>query len=147
MTDKQTLLALAERVEKAEGADRELDCLVWCRVKGITAEWQGNLLVAGEEGVIGYIDPGEHQRNFSCNRADQGWAGIRAYTASLDAAMTLIDPADEWSLTTIYNIARAEVGINRDQQTAWTGYGENACCIPVLALLAAALRARAGAML
>lgn len=64
------------------------------------------------------------------------------YTGSMDAVRTLIDPSDEWELSTIYNIARATVGLNRDQQTSWPGSGEHQGADPVLALLAAALRAR-----
>jgi hypothetical protein len=65
-----------------------------------------------------------------------------AYTASMDAVRTLIDPSDEWEVSTMYNIARATVGLNRDHQTSWPGHGEHAGCDPVLALLAAALRAQ-----
>jgi hypothetical protein len=74
------------------------------------------------------------------------WARLDSgpnYTASLDAVRTLIDHTDEWELSTMYCIARATVGLNRDHQTSWPGYGEHAACDPVLALLAAALRARA----
>ena len=77
---------------------------------------------------------------------DRAWSNgcgyeCKAFTASIDAAMSLIDPADEWEVSTMYNIARAAVGLNRDHQTSWPGYGEHAGCCPVLALLAAALRA------
>jgi hypothetical protein len=82
---------LAVRVEQASGPDRELDCLIWCAELGIRPEWQGQCLVAGIEGVIGWIDPGEHQRNFHTNRSATGPASVPAYTASLDAAMTLLD--------------------------------------------------------
>ena len=64
------------------------------------------------------------------------------YTGSMDAVLTLIDPADEFELSTTYNIARATVGLNRDHQTAWPGYGEHKGGDPVLALLSAALKAR-----
>ena len=87
---RTTLLALASRVEAAAGADRELDCLIWAEQNGEQITWQGNCMVAGVHGVVGWIDPGVTQRNFSTNRATTGPASIPAYTASLDAARTLV---------------------------------------------------------
>lgn len=84
------LVGLAARVEAATGPDLELDCLIWCAVNGYKPEWQGKCLVAGIEGVIGWIDPGKHQRNFHTNRSTVGPGSIPAYSASLDAAMTLV---------------------------------------------------------
>lgn len=118
------LIALAERCEKAEGPDRDIDRAL-CPLVGIRVVDEGRPLGRCYYDAHGHGVP------------------LPLFTTSIDAVLSLIDPADEWSLSTIYNIARAEVGINRDQQTAWTGYGENASCIPVLALLAAALKARA----
>ena len=88
--NRETLLALADRAEKATGPDREIDCFVWMALNGIEPSMQGDMLVAGKEGVIGWIDPGECQRNFTTNRSTSGPAGIPAYTASLDAAMSLV---------------------------------------------------------
>lgn len=68
--------------------------------------------------------------------------GDPRYTASMDAVRTLIDSADEWELTTIYGVALATVGLNRDHQTSWPGYGEHKGGDPVRALLSAALKAR-----
>src|SRR3546814_11762890 len=66
----------------------------------------------------------------------------RDFTSSLDDVRALIDPADEWELTTLYGVARAAVGLNRDHQTGWPGYGEHEGGDPVRALLSAALKAR-----
>lgn len=81
---------LIARLEATSGAGRELDCLIWADTLGIEIEWQGNCMVAGIEGVIGWIDPGVYQRNFTTNRSTTGPAAIPAYTSSIDAAMTLI---------------------------------------------------------
>jgi hypothetical protein len=86
-----SLTDLIERVEGATGPDREADCELWALHHGLTLEWQGTTLVAGEEGVVGWIDPGRLARNFYTNRARTGPGSIPAYTASLDAALTLCE--------------------------------------------------------
>ena len=62
------------------------------------------------------------------------------YTSSLDAAVTLIEDGVEWSVSNLYHVARAEVGMNFN-----TGphYGEHKGAVMALALCAAALRALA----
>lgn len=114
MTDTN-LMELALKVEGLTGPDREMDA----NISEIVTPWLRTR-------PCGYV-------------IDE----VLAYTASLDAAMTLIEDGDEWDLSTVYCIARAQVGINRDHQNSWPGHGEHAGCNPVLALLAAALRARA----
>jgi hypothetical protein len=82
---------LIERLEKATGPDREIDCHLWALDAGVELEWQGTTLVAGHHGVVGWADPGEHSRNFYTNRDVRGPGGIHAYTASLDAALALVE--------------------------------------------------------
>lgn len=69
-------------------------------------------------------------------------AGLRYpnYTASLDSALTLVPEGMEKSLSDLYGVARAEVGLNC---TDGPQYGEHKGAILCLALCAAALRARA----
>lgn len=136
------LLKLAERVEAAEGPDRELDCLIWAVANGHEIEWQGNCLVAVGEGVIGWVDPGENQRNFSCIRAGQGAGGVKAYTASLDAAMQLVPEGWHSSIfTTEGAVLRGSASVrDRDGGPSFT----SGAATPALALTAAALRAKAG---
>ncbi len=86
-----SLTDLIERVEGATEGDRETDCELWALHHGLTLEWQGTTLVAGEEGVVGWIDPGRLARNFYTNRAKTGPGSIPAYTASLDAALALCE--------------------------------------------------------
>jgi len=86
-----SLADLIERVEGATGPDREADCELWALHHGLTLEWQGTTLVAGEEGVVGWIDPGRLARNFYTNRAKTGPGSIPAYTASIDAALALCE--------------------------------------------------------
>jgi hypothetical protein len=65
---------------------------------------------------------------------------VPRYTGSIDGAVTLIPEGVEWDVSTIYNIARATIGLNTDCQ----GHGENKSCLPAPAITAAALRASAG---
>lgn len=88
MTD---LRELEKRLEEATGPDRELDCLIWGRDRGLEITWQNDCMIAQGEGAIGWIDPGKHQRNFSTNRSEHGPGSIPAYTASLDAAVALVE--------------------------------------------------------
>jgi hypothetical protein len=137
---RETLLGLADRCEQATGPDRELDCEIWADANDLKLEWQGNCLVAGIEGVIGWIDPGEHSRNFSTNRSATGPAAIPAYTASLDAAMTLVPEGYNGRLGWCKGAGYAELF----NVAAGEGKGEtHAAATPALALCAAALRARA----
>lgn len=120
--NKAEILDLALRVEALEGADREVDCLI--------------------KQAVG--DPWDYAADWGPR--DNCKPVGKPYTSSIDAALTLVERGDEWQLSTIYNIARAEVGINRDHQTSWPGRGEHDGCNPVLAILAAALRAIASTM-
>jgi hypothetical protein len=92
---KAALLALADRVEALTGPCRETECMIWAGVNGYSIEWQGatpsKLMYVPHSGlgIIGWIDPGETQRNFTCNRPDTGPNSIPAYLRSLDAALTL----------------------------------------------------------
>lgn len=138
----EDLLRLAERVEGLDGPDRETDLLIMCALD-LRPDWlrssKGHMWVDrwGDNPVARWCD--ERRKEGTGNPSVDD--GLK-FTASLDAAMALIEDGDEWSLSTIYNIARAEVGINRDHQTSWPGRGEHEGCNPILALLSAALRAR-----
>jgi hypothetical protein len=142
---RETLLGLADRCEQATGPDRELDCEIWADANDLKLEWQGNCLVAGIEGVIGWIDPGEHSRNFSTNRSATGPAAIPAYTASLDSAMTLVP--EGYRLTglaeTIVDCPQPWRAIlwEKKRNTKKRPHGDGATAS--LALCAAALKARA----
>ena len=125
------LEGLAERCERAEGPDRRLDAEIACALRFPNLRPAEPDDFAGEYGY----SPGNI-------KVPTGFLMSSSYTGSVDAVRTLIDSADEWELTTLYGVARAAVGLNRDQKTHWTGYGEHLGGDPVLALLAAALRAR-----
>jgi hypothetical protein len=117
------LLALADRVEKLTGPDRATDGAIWAAVQGVELLIFEKPPSSGE--VLSYRG--------SLNHPD--WAGVGPYTASLDAAMTLVPEGLVWDVTST--------------GTAWvdlTGSGEIEIArakSPALALTAACLRARA----
>jgi hypothetical protein len=122
MTDRATLLALAERCEQAAGPDRELD-----------AEIARFLVLAGAEDIA---------------RSRYGWS---YFTASLDAAVTLVPvemprnlrPGEWWwMLETWPDECRASVHYENGDPAILEESAKAAT--PALALCAAALRARAG---
>lgn len=140
MTDKQALLALADRCEQATGADRELDVAIAVAACGFfVAEprWEG-----GPTGY-GYVDA-------EGSRVEPGHGGmqlVRKFTRSLDAAMTLIDAECFWRLghdgegpdPSLFE-ARVFDPMQMDRPALATA------ATPTLAITAACLRAIAGAM-
>lgn len=87
MPDIETLRSLLVRVEAATGPDRELDGRIWAATAGVTIlEWDGaGALWKDEHGGL------RHQRD------DR----IPAYTASIDAAVALVEqmlPGWGWSI-------------------------------------------------
>jgi len=126
MTDRTTLLALAERCEQAAGPDRKLDGAVWCAAVGYSfVKWDGAGVVwRGADGSIHHCP------------ADR----VPRYTASLDAAVRLVPEGCG------YDFGKNLLGY------AWGGITmpdhnevETSAATPALSLCAAALRARAAA--
>lgn len=78
MTDKSTLIALADKLEKATAPSRELDALIACACN-IRPDWlRGDtrkLVATGR----GHVSAGKHGPGFDAP----------AYTASIDAAVSL----------------------------------------------------------
>jgi hypothetical protein len=86
MTDLPTLTSLLERVEKAEGPDRELDNDIF-RALALTDEWSGKRVSKW------FIDAGTGW--WSCH-TDDGWLHQEVqlsprYSSSLDAALALVE--------------------------------------------------------
>lgn len=111
MTNAETLLSLAERVEAASGADRELD---------------------GAIHIVLYGEPGD--------KIDWSFAAlVSPYTASLDAAMSLVP--EGYDLTIDRRQGYSEAAVYADWNMRADGQAK--ATTPALALLAAALRAHA----
>ena len=133
------LLLLAERCERAIGADRELDAEIWLAcVPGTTrSELRYTHKASGKECVIDET------------RENGRLIVVPEYSVSLDAAMTLVPEGWNWFAGSAKG-ARAYV---ENGQSAFIGIGtrpnpdrlwfEVTAATPALALTAAALRARA----
>lgn len=145
MDVKTELAALADRCEAATGPDRELDFYIWAALNGVTEitnPAEGHPMTPGRGGRVegrdasgelrlyGFVDPGKTSRNWSPYGGDDRYP---AYTASLDAAMSLVPEGWEWRV--------ASTG----EAECWCGDGSDInlrAATPALALCAAALRAR-----
>jgi hypothetical protein len=127
------LLALAERCEAAMGPDRELDVAIGLTGKFYIAEPR----YPGAEPMIGYID--EDGSRVEPGNGSQDRL-VPRYTASLDAAMTLVPKRHNFSLDRIGGECGAVVNYTPFTKSASVS---NRCATPALALTAACLKARA----
>lgn len=140
MTERDALLALAERVERLEGPDREVDARIWCVVGNdlghddpphrhrlmrplqpricIIGRWLGSALDKYPEDVEGVA---------------HNWR-VPAFSASINAVMKLVPDGQGWAYLDRRAIVRLPGSMVHE-------FGEAAT--PALALTAAALRARA----
>lgn len=113
MSDLQTLIA---RVEAASGPDREIDSKIALELLGGAATYKGDVL---------------------WNINADGWDALPAYTASLDAAVRLVEaklPGYEWFVN-----SSGFAGVRSDAHD--NGANGNHEASPALALVAALLHA------
>lgn len=139
MTDKNELLALADRAEAATGPDRELDALIASIARiGTEHEWAYKYptWVASKDGRVHLEKNGP---SFAA----------APYTRSLDAAMTLVPEGWGW-LVSQPNAKAIASGLLKERTPVMgeVQYGIDhrytvAAATPSLSLCAAALRARA----
>jgi hypothetical protein len=154
--EPEELLRLAELCEKATGPDRELDMLIDCGLKGIEVVYPteghpmtgrgGRIEAKNTYELLGWIDPGEVNRNFSPYGGEDRYPAV---TASLDAAMSLVPEGWGPALDNVMpeklpfaelwhrEVKHDEGGMPHQERKTGT-----AATLP-LALCAAALRARA----
>jgi len=92
---------LIERLTKATWPDRELDCLIWAAINDHDVRYDSNGSVVAiprprptKEFRIGFIDHGMVERNFYT--AGYPSSATPTYTASLDAALTLVPEGLYW---------------------------------------------------
>jgi hypothetical protein len=136
MTDRATLLALAERVEKAHCAGRGLDAVISCALRigpdlpDWAASWSGEWRPTMHGSAVLLHEDGKPGPHFTSP----------AYTASLDAAMTLVPEGASWSLTSALEDEPPCATVLTMESTE-----HGLAATPALALCAAALRARAEA--
>ncbi len=143
----ETLLALAERCEKASGPDRELDAAIRCAVFAPAGAFVEQSPINGAWCVyeIGY---GGKKRSWEGRGLSQ-LQRLGEVTASLDAAMTLVPAGWGW-LVSQPNAKALASGLLKERTPVMgeVQYGCDqrfavAAATPALALCAAALRARA----
>lgn len=128
IANADALLALAERVEKAAGPDRELEVVIHEAVTTFPARRAG----------VGWPD-----ENALVVPAFPGWVLLPAYTASLDAAMSLLPEGwggnVNWPIGRNHGPYEANLGSPQMSPAFVTVVGK----LPAVALTAAALRALA----
>lgn len=112
------VLALIERLERATGPDRELDHAIQMVVYRETIS---------QNMAVTYFD------------TDPDFA--KKYTASIDAALTLLGPNPEYEITTLYGVARVGINLNHGDDGS-PFYGERLDGNVPIALCTAALKAR-----
>lgn len=139
MTDRDELLALAARCEAATGPDRELDADIACHAPICQADYVLSAHPSAKPGrVTRYFDDGGHG-TFVCQN----------YTASLDAAMTLV--REGWLLDQLLERNTVDSANWRWKAGLWRADSDvivagKSPATPALALCAAALRAKAAQM-
>ena len=124
MSVQQTLLALAERCEKANEPDRQLDLTIGQAVGSVDSRVRWN-------DAFGFGYPGKS-------------VDVPRYTASIDAAITLVPKGWEWGCG--YKDATGEpwawVGKPRAGSADWEPMVPRNAATAALALTGAALQAR-----
>lgn len=127
--DSATLLALADRCEKAGEADRLLDAKIAIAIDLQAYEGYGARDAAKHGGAAWLADKGECHQNI--------WReALPRYTASLDAALTLV-PDNHGHV--IWSPIGKPPSAAIETPLGWSDYSKAAT--PALALCAAALRA------
>lgn len=137
---------LIEKIEVAGGPDRELDAEI-----GVAASRYDDSRIVYAKGKRWYRSPGKGRIPFHVGGGNGGTSfGViyqqTRYTASLDAALTLVPEGFEWSLE--YQ-AGHHVSSDGECMVAIAKLGdpcrdwESTSATPALALCAAALKARA----
>lgn len=134
------LVALAERVEAATGADRELDAEIWLAVTpGAT---RSKTIVPDHE----YNGKPRCGWTIDETRENGHLIIVPAYTASLDAAMSLV--LEGWRTAMVSEMEHRDawhwrLGRKHSPQIRFGEGGvDGVAATPALALLSAALRAR-----
>ena len=114
--DAETMRALIERVEQAQGPDREIDLACHTALALPLGK------VCDDNG-----------------RLHPDWSAVPRYTASLDAAVSLVPEGWAWLRKTPQTMTVYEPP---QDEKAWAVHIDGAASTPALALVAAALRAR-----
>lgn len=117
MTD---LAGLVERLEKATGPDRELDCMIYAQVHGWSYPLRG----------AAFIERNEAMKEGNAVH----------YTSSIDAAMTLVPEGFNWASAPHFD--DREFSVYRPYDGTADHYFDAVAKTPAIALCIAALKAR-----
>lgn len=123
-TPPNPLTELAERVEKLTGPCRETDARIQCALDG--------------HQFVSFSDKRGMDQISTISTGEKTLGVVLAYTASLDAAMTLVPENHEWEAGTALLTNAAWAGV-----IGLDGRWQAKAATPSLALTAAILRARA----
>ncbi|MDD3798402.1 MAG: hypothetical protein PHE36_04400 [Novosphingobium sp.] len=133
--NSERLIELAERCERAKGPSYALECEIWDAVyPGERDERFRKLTESGPyKGRLGPADKDGYVKPF------------RSFTASIDAAMTLVPDGYFWTLGGNVHHGHwiASINMLNSEGQPWCIACGNAAATPALALTAAALRALA----
>lgn len=131
MSSPKKMRALIERAEQASGPDRELDAEI--SVAAGRYETHVERRSDGTTKLLPWRGDGTGSYNIECRR----------YTASLDAAASLVPSGWVWLRKTPQTMT---VYMPPQDEKAWAVHIDGAAATPALALTAAALRARLAEM-
>ena len=133
MTDRATLLALADRCEQAAGPDRELDVAI-ARALGWKPLYRDDYSKWWPPAAV--ADARERKRSILHHPTQP----LPAFTANLDAAVTLVPEGWAW---VVGSSVEGELKPAAQLKASDGGNVMAFAAIPALAICAAALRARA----
>ena len=135
--DKAQILALADRVEALTGPDREVDAQIFRTTESAPPFQYLNKLIA--------LSWHEQEQAYFAQVSDDMRVRYDPphFTASLDAAMTLVPEGFVFSLDTFGSPAVAKVYLVR-HDNCYVRTKRHTCATPALALTAASLRAMVG---
>jgi hypothetical protein len=131
------LLTLAAKVERATGPDRELDGEIEAALERYPEGWSRDSFIENIKVEFHHVEKGRVGLKAGGGLDHVRW-NAPAYTASLDAAMTLVPEGWSWAVDAV---GRASCFMPNEPKP-WPRTGGLAKS-PALALCAAALRARA----
>jgi hypothetical protein len=137
MSDRATLLALAERCEQAAGPDRELDVAI-AFACGIVTSRDGDCFYGHKDHSVVVLDRDYYDH-------DGNAPALMPFSASLDAAVTLVPEGWGWAVSTTGAGLPCAYGHPPGNGLAVAWIDDTPAATPALAMCAFALRARAAA--
>lgn len=142
MIDRQTLLDLAARCKAATGPDQELDAAIDLYLSLPEIARRGGVAMVSSGGIHEWY--GEGPPASRRNPVTGAWRSPRAaYTASLDAALTLVPDGHDWRVEVERDRHPGAICCPPNAWGTFPGVTMHGAATPALALCAAALRARA----